>query len=314
MSVQIALRHARSRLRSISSAEDAWAFLVRTANFLLTSTGRESEKLKAYDMELTGKFAYRKLAKYQVGEKYNFNGIYLPSLDREDYGNLTELYACVKDVLSVYLHNNDDYSKAYVDKLDKYLVEGVYCYEDENAKILISEGDTVLDLGAWIGDFSAYAGKKGARVYAFEPMEATRHILEQTVQLNSNSEIKIVPFGVGDKNEVVEFYHYKGHTASSTFSAINANITNSVVKQQIVRLDDWIISENVKKVDFIKADIEGFEPNMLRGATNILKYHKPILSLCTYHNPTDFQEMRQIILAANEEYKIIRRFMKMFAY
>jgi len=67
-------------------------------------------------------------------------------------------------------------------------------------------------------------------------------------------------------------------------------------------------------VNFIKADIEGFERHMLQGAQNLLKNQKPVLSLCTYHLKDDPIVMKELILKANPEYEIIQRRTKMFAY
>jgi FkbM family methyltransferase len=47
----------------------------------------------------------------------------------------------------------------------------------------------------------------------------------------------------------------------------------------------FVRQEKIAKVDFIKADIEGAEPDMLRGAVGILKEHFPKLLSRTYHNP-----------------------------
>ena len=315
-SYQMAIQHARSRLDSISSPSDVWAFFVRALSFTF---GRKFniKWLNRYDAKQTGKLAYRKLLPYFDGEKYDFNGIFLPALDKNDYGNLSELHSCVKDVLGVYLHNNDDYNYKYVDALDKRLVEGVYCYQkpEDGIEIMVNRGDVVLDLGAWIGDFSAYASKKGARVYAFEPLCATRALLEKTVLYNKDNdgEIHIVPLGVGSENTTVTFYQFEGHAASSTFLEECAVWSEGEVQIEVVRLDDWVQKENIK-VNFIKADIEGFEHNMLQGAVNILKTHEPILSLCTYHPQNDPLIMQNMILEANPNYRVIRRRMKLFAY
>lgn len=249
------------------------------------------------------------------GGYYNFNGIYLPQLPENDYGNYYELYCCVKDVLGVYLFNQDCYSYKYVDKLDKKLTEGVYCYQkpEDNCDITIHEGDIVLDLGAWIGDFSAYACKKGATVYSFEPSEENRILLEKTVELNKENagKIIIVPFGVGDENKTINFNLNKSHMASSTFITDDRSFITTQVA--VVKLDDWV-QENNLNIDFIKADIEGFERYMLKGAVNILKTQQPVLSLCTYHMPDDPEIMKNIILDANPNYKVIQRVQKMFAY
>ena len=52
-------------------------------------------------------------------------------------------------------------------------------------------------------------------------------------------------------------------------------------KIKIKRLDDLIkikkINFNNKKVDFIKIDVEGYELDIIKGAKNFLKKHKPII-------------------------------------
>ena len=45
------------------------------------------------------------------------------------------------------------------------------------------------------------------------------------------------------------------------------------------RLDDIIEEQNITKVDFIKADIEGGELDMLRGAEKLLEKFKPIIMI-----------------------------------
>ena len=53
---------------------------------------------------------------------------------------------------------------------------------------------------------------------------------------------------------------------------------------------------------------------MFKGAVIILKNQQPVLSLCTYHKPSDPIEMQNLIFQANPKYKVIQRRMKLFAY
>lgn len=53
---------------------------------------------------------------------------------------------------------------------------------------------------------------------------------------------------------------------------------------------------------------------MLQGAVQLLRTQQPVLSICTYHNPEDPALLEELILAANPEYQIIQRGMKLFAY
>ena len=47
----------------------------------------------------------------------------------------------------------------------------------------------------------------------------------------------------------------------------------------VTRLDTFCKERSIEKADFIKADIEGAEFRMLRGATGILKRDRPVLML-----------------------------------
>jgi FkbM family methyltransferase len=292
---------------------DIWALFIRILTAIICSLFK-IPALLSYDIKLSGKLAIKKLSKYEEAGKYNFNGVYLPKPPENDYVNLYAIFTSVFDTLDGYLFNNDNYSSEYIDQRDKVLHEGSYLYKKDDAgcDITVHEGDVVLDLGACMGEFSAYACKKGALVYAFEPSAKNRYWLEKTVNYNKGNigRINICSYGAGSKNEILNFVSDESNPGASRF--IPGDMSGAV-QMHIVALDDWVSKENIK-IDFIKADIEGFERNMLQGAVNILKTHQPVLSLCTYHLPDDPEVMKNIILSANPNYKIIQRRMKMFAY
>jgi hypothetical protein len=56
---------------------------------------------------------------------------------------------------------NDDYHKEIVEYYDQIMSEGQYGYTDGLFDVTVKENDIVIDAGAWIGDFSAYAASKG---------------------------------------------------------------------------------------------------------------------------------------------------------
>jgi hypothetical protein len=89
--------------------------------------------------------------------------------------------------------------------------------------------------------------------------------------------------------------------------------TNSSEKIKITTLDNFIHEQNLKKVDFIKSDIEGAERDMLKGARTVLKEFAPKLALCTYHLPDDPDVMEALIKDANPNYKVVHINKKLFA-
>jgi FkbM family methyltransferase len=257
-------------------------------------------------------FAQRIMRKYLHGDLIDFHGI---SFQREPFlesgGGGIELYT---DIFGAWLYNGDRYDREFCDEFEKFQCEGFYCYEDGGADITIHSGATVLDLGACLGDFAVYAAAKGAAVFAFEPSAETRKLLEKTVELNAQlpGAIEIVPFGAGGQTEELFLSFDAADISKSKFGG-SGGASESADIARVVALDDWVAERGIQ-VDFIKADIEGFERHMLEGAQELLLRQAPVLSLCTYHLPDDHIVMRHLILEANPDYKIIQRAAKLYAY
>ena len=186
-------------------------------------------------------------------------------------------------------------------------------YEDpyEYKNVQISPNNIVVDCGANVGLFSAMASNKGAKVRAFEAIPSIiDRYLSKTAAINSD--ITIVNLALSDKSGELTFYEDFGHIGGSSYVIERKN--SKEVKVQAVTLDEYVKEHNIQKIDFIKADIEGAERNLLLGAKTVLKEFAPQLSICTYHLPDDPRVIRKIILDANPKYKIIQVKAKLYAY
>jgi hypothetical protein len=91
---------------------------------------------------------------------------------------------------------------------------------------------------------------------------------------------------------------------------IRENITEKI---SITTLDKFVEENKLGRVDFIKADIEGAERDMLRGATNVLRTFAPKLAICTYHLADDPEVLESIIKEANPDYTVVHLRHKLFA-
>ncbi|NBJ04403.1 FkbM family methyltransferase [Lachnospiraceae bacterium] len=81
-----------------------------------------------------------------------------------------------------------------------------------------------------------------------------------------------------------------------------------------ITLDQFVKTNHISRIDFIKADIEGAERLLLSGAKEVLQKFAPKLSLCTYHYPEDTALLEFIIKQANPNYVIEKAYHKLYAY
>lgn len=133
----------------------------------------------------------------------------------------------------------------------------------------IKKGDLVIDVGANMGNRVGIFLALGARVIAVEPQDNCVKYLK----LRFGKRIVIIQKGLGAKEEVREFFQSPDHTISSFSSEwINSvrrsgrfagSQWNNSIKMQITTLDNLIKEFGVP--DFIKIDVEGFEPEVLKG-------------------------------------------------
>jgi FkbM family methyltransferase len=193
----------------------------------------------------------------------------------------------------------------------KILKEIIFYGKNQIFPVIINEGDIVIDCGAHIGIFSLLfaklAGKNG-KVIAIEPEERNYKALTKMVKLNKDV-APIIPLKVAVYKEDCELDLYVAkksgcHTIAPYYEERKRVLLDKKEKVRALKIDTIVKELNLEKVGFIKMDIEGAEIDALLGAEQTIKRFKPKLAICTYHRPTDSEEIRKIILSYNPNYKI----------
>ncbi|MBQ9432935.1 MAG: FkbM family methyltransferase [Synergistaceae bacterium] len=242
------------------------------------------------------------------GLAYHIKDIKLPVLTRHEEDRF--IFTNFDDTFIAYSLFDDKYDEKTFDLTDALIPEGLYGLVNDKVNVTVEPDDIVIDAGSWIGDFAAYASVMGATTYAFEPVDNTFAILEKTAELNG----RIIPVKKGLSNENVSRKIFVNDAMSSGNSFIaNADHADESLTVETTTIDDFVRENHLPRVDFIKADIEGFERHMLAGAQDTLARFAPKLALCTYHLPDDPQVMADLILKANPKYNIVQKRKKLFA-
>jgi FkbM family methyltransferase len=141
----------------------------------------------------------------------------------------------------------------------------------------------IYDVGANVGTWTllAKALYPEAQVHAFEPLPV--HVAKFRELTRGLPRVQLHEIGLGSASVKTVMRVTDFSDASSLLPLTDAGKTQWDLKQvaeipvQIERLDDWVASRQLASPDLIKMDVQGFELEVLRGATRCLTNAKWVL-------------------------------------
>ena len=159
-------------------------------------------------------------------------------------------------------------------------------YEEKNTQIysaLISPGDTVFDIGASYGWYSALFGKlvgDAGSVHAFEPVPEFADLAADTLALNDlGSVVQFNTLALGRETGSLVIYTFAelplGHASSSSLGRHDASSHECLV----TTIDEYVAQRCIEHIDFLKVDVEGDERDaFLGGEATLCGSEGPIIA------------------------------------
>ena len=142
-----------------------------------------------------------------------------------------------------------------------------------------------IDIGANIGKYTELLLKEtAAKVIAFEPLPDAYLDLKK-LELNNLNRLKVFNQAIGEKNEFLELNYASSKSEKASFSDNLEKLSfydfhnNKKMKIKILSLDTFVEENlddfNQTEIDLIKIDTEGFELEVIKGATKTIKKMSP---------------------------------------
>jgi FkbM family methyltransferase len=153
---------------------------------------------------------------------------------------------------------------------------------------LLSAESVVVEVGSNIGMHSVPIARfcERGKVFCFEPQRIIFHLLCANLALNNLTNVIARNCAVGNTTRIIDIestaydtpWNYGAFSLASGFSA-ERGYAEATTREPIplVRLDDDHALQAIKRLDLLKIDAEGSEPEVLDGARGVIERFRPAI-------------------------------------
>lgn len=164
-------------------------------------------------------------------------------------------------------------------------------YQKEHTKV--ENGEIILDIGTAEGLFPLTVIDRCEQVYLVEPGRQFVDCLKMTFASHSEK-ISLFNVAVGNTDGEIPF------TEDSLDGKVSDSSSEDAYQIPIFKIDTLLKD---KKITYLKADIEGFEYEMLLGASQTIRQNKPKIAITTYHTENDPKAIIELVKSYVPEYQ-----------
>ncbi|HUP04569.1 MAG TPA: FkbM family methyltransferase, partial [Bryobacteraceae bacterium] len=128
-----------------------------------------------------------------------------------------------------------------------------------------------IDGGANVGAFTVELAALGYEVHAFEPIPETYGRLLENLAINPDlqSRVRSHNSALGDQDGAIVHMTLPGNSPS-TPHVTQPGEHGGTLQVPATTIDSYASAKHIDRIAFLKLDVEGFEPAVLRGASRML--------------------------------------------
>jgi FkbM family methyltransferase len=182
----------------------------------------------------------------------------------------------------------------------------------EYKRCRVRPGDVVVDAGAAEGFFTRFALERGARVVAVEPYAPQADALRRTFAGEvAAGRVRVCQVALGDREGEVTLEVDPAAPWGGTVGRAFRGTVRQRVRQTTL---DQLVAQTWGRCDFLKADVEGAEGGLTRGASRTLRRDRPRVAIAVYHGPTNYLDVRDALRALRVGYRVTGKGLHRFRF
>jgi len=200
------------------------------------------------------------------------------------HGDFKSIIASVKYVVNKSSHTNDRIIQTSIGtffcrKNTNDFQFANYYYEWGVKRFILNrknEFTVFIDAGSCVGDYCILLAKLDKQCFAIEPVPENIHAISKNLELNSLlDKVVLLPYGLGDNDYSSSFTFDPVNTGASRMNKVQ---NQNADKAEIRKLDNLMKEMRIEQDEpiLLKLDIEGMEPEAIRGATGFLRHYPKI--------------------------------------
>ena len=138
---------------------------------------------------------------------------------------------------------------------------------------LLTKQDIVFDVGTNIGTIANWLANRTKHVHGFEPHPENIEMTRDQVKLRKTKNITLSQLALSKEPGTLQL-HVKSFHGHHSLGDTAASPTVEKIDVEVDTVDRYCSTHGIDRIDFLKIDVEGFEDDVLQGATSMLKDHR----------------------------------------